>query len=121
MAGSGATERKEENGQSCCLCQSITACVKLYKHFLTDLRGDSYEPKGASPSISNHLFAMYHARVDDKDKRTILRSFQPTDSTCSSRCRLCEIKTIVIFVAVAVKVRNGVLVGTNDFNRAMLA
>ena len=50
-------------------CRSIAACVKLYKHFLTSLRSDSYEPKGVSPSIHNRLFAMYHARVDEDDKK----------------------------------------------------
>ena len=28
-------------------------------------------PKGVSPSISSGLFAMYHARVDDEDKKII--------------------------------------------------
>ena len=50
-------------------CRSIAACVKLYKHFITSLRSDSYEPKGVSPSIHNRLFAMYHARVDEDDKK----------------------------------------------------
>ena len=63
-------------------CRSIAACVKLYKHFLTSLRSDSYEPKGASPSIPSRLFAMYHARVDEDDKKEILAVFQPTDGTC---------------------------------------
>ncbi len=63
-------------------CRSIAACVKLYKHFLTSLTSDSYEPKGASPSIPYRLFAMYHARADEDDKKTILAAFQPTDGTC---------------------------------------
>lgn len=63
-------------------CRSIAACTKLYKHFLTCLRSDSYDPKGASPSIPNRLFAMYHARVDEEDKKAILGAFQPADGTC---------------------------------------
>ena len=41
----------------------------LYQVVQKLLRSDSYYPKGASPSISNRLFAMYHARVDDEDNR----------------------------------------------------
>ena len=63
-------------------CRSISACTKLYKHFLTCLRSDSYEPRGASQAISNRLFAMYHARVDEDDKKAILEAFQPGDSKC---------------------------------------
>ena len=63
-------------------CRSISACTKLYKYFLTCLRNDSYEPRGASQSICNRLFAMYHARVDEDDKKTILEAFQPGDSKC---------------------------------------
>lgn len=82
MACSGATERKKELAKTFVFCRSIAACIKLYKHFLTYLRSESYEPKGAAPSISNRLFAMYHARVDEEDKKSILSAFQPTDSTC---------------------------------------
>lgn len=63
-------------------CRSIAACIKLYKHFLTYLRDDSYEPKGATHMISNRLFAMYHARVDDDDRQTILSVFRCSDSVC---------------------------------------
>ena len=42
-------------------------------------------------------------------------------TTGSLRRRLREINAFVAFDAVAVKARNGVLVGINDFNWAMLA
>ena len=64
-------------------CRSIAACVKLYKFFLSYLRSESYEPKeGASQKISQRLFAMYHARVDERDKELILSSFKPENSIC---------------------------------------
>ena len=38
--------------------------------------------RGVSPSIHNRLFAMYHARVDEDDKKATLAAFQPTEGTC---------------------------------------
>ena len=73
-------QRERRNlGKTIVFCRSIAACVKLYKHFLTC---DSYNPHGASPSVPNRLFAMYHARVDEEDKKAILSAFQPADGTC---------------------------------------
>ena len=48
-------------------CRSINRCASLYKMILTQLREESYEPCGSMPSITNRLFAMYHARVRDYD------------------------------------------------------
>ena len=56
-------------------CKSITSCVALYKYFLTELREDSYEPPRSTPSTNTRLFAMFHARIDEEDKETILKSF----------------------------------------------
>ena len=75
-------DKRQDLDKTLVFCRSISACTKLYKHFLTCLRSDSYEPRGASQSISNRLFAMYHARVDEDDKKTILEAFQPGDSKC---------------------------------------
>lgn len=76
-------QRERKNlAKTIVFCHSIAACVKLYKHFLTCLRSDSYDPKGASPSIPNCLFDMYHDRVDEEDKKAKLHTFQSAAGTC---------------------------------------
>ena len=75
-------KERKKSAKTIVFCRSIAACVKLYKHFLTSLRSESYEPVGAPPSILNRVFAMYHARVDNEDKKAILNAFQPVDSVC---------------------------------------
>ena len=61
-------------------CRSITTCSKLYKFFLTELRENSYEPPNSKPCIKTRLFAMFHSRVDDQDKKTIMSSVK--DGSC---------------------------------------
>ena len=61
-------------------CRSITTCSKLYKFFLTELCENSYEPPNSKPCIKTRLFAMFHSRVDDQDKKTIMSSVK--DGSC---------------------------------------
>ena len=63
-------------------CRSIASCVKLYKYLLTQLREDSYEPKGTAQSIKCRLFAMFHSRLDDEVKEKVLHSFKLVHGTC---------------------------------------
>lgn len=65
-------------------CQSINSCVAIYKYFITTMRDSSYEPDGGSqPSCHNYLFAMFHARVDEDNKCSIISSFSSPYGTCS--------------------------------------
>jgi ATP-dependent DNA helicase RecQ len=63
-------------------CRSIKTCASLFKLFLSHLREKSYEPVGSELSVANRLFAMYHARIDDSDKREILASLTDPDGKC---------------------------------------
>ena len=63
-------------------CRSINTCTSLYKMFLTELREESYEPCSSTPSIACRLFAMYHARVAEVDKKQILESMVNPDGNC---------------------------------------
>ena len=59
----GATERKKELGQNYRLLSIDCSLHQVVQILLTYLRSDSYEPKGASPSIPNRLFAIYVPRL----------------------------------------------------------
>lgn len=61
---------------------SVATCANLYKLFLTSLKEESYEPLGSSPTITNRLFAMYHAKVDEYDKVQILDSVTKPVGNC---------------------------------------
>ena len=50
--------------------------------FLTELREESYEPCASPPSITARLFAMYHARVGDEDKKDIMKSIMKPNGNC---------------------------------------
>ena len=63
-------------------CRSIGTCASLYKMFITSLKENSYEPPGSHPSIKNHLFAMYHARVSDDDEKQIMDSMSDKNGIC---------------------------------------
>ena len=63
-------------------CRSIATCASLYKLFLVQLGSASYEPVGSPSVTSNRLFAMYHAKVDEEDKKEILKSMTKLDGTC---------------------------------------
>ena len=63
-------------------CRSIYTCASLYKLFITELREDSYEPYGSTSSIQNRLFAMYHARISEDDKKQILESMVKPSGNC---------------------------------------
>ena len=63
-------------------CLSISTCTNLYKLFLSILKEGSYHPLGSPPTTENRLFAMFHARIDEDDKKTILKSLLLADGTC---------------------------------------
>ena len=63
-------------------CRSISSCTTLYKYFATSLKGKSYNPIGSAPTTENRLFAMYHARIDENDKRAILKSLTTSGGSC---------------------------------------
>jgi hypothetical protein len=46
----------------------------LYTFFSTDLKEESYNAMGSAPTTENHPFDMSHARIDDNDKHTLLKS-----------------------------------------------
>ena len=63
-------------------CQSIQTCAQLYKLFLTTLQERSYANPSLPFEISNRLFAMFHSRVDKKDKEMILDCMKDPNSAC---------------------------------------
>ena len=63
-------------------CRSIKTCASLFKLFLSHLQEKSYEPIGSEISVSNRIFAMYHARIDDADKNEILSSLKDPAGKC---------------------------------------
>ena len=56
-------------------CRSITTCANLYKMFIVEMKEESYEPIGAIPRTKSRLFAMYHSKIDEIDKKEIMESF----------------------------------------------
>ena len=63
-------------------CRSIKTCALLYTLFLSHLKGQSYDPVGSDVCVTNRLFAMYHAKIDDSDKDSILSSLGDTNGKC---------------------------------------
>ena len=61
-------------------CKSIDVCSQLYCHFDVTLKERGYV--GANISVKYCLFAMYHAKITDVEKRTILQSFQNVNGHC---------------------------------------
>lgn len=57
-------------------------CASLYKLFLSHLKDQSYDPVGSKVCIANRLFAMYHAKIDDTDKDSILSSLRDVNGKC---------------------------------------
>ena len=63
-------------------CRSITMCTQLYKLFLSELQEHSYDPPSSTPDIQRRLFAMFHAKIDDKDKAKIMDSVRNPAAAC---------------------------------------
>ena len=63
-------------------CRSISTCTNLYKLFISVMKEESYHPLGSLPTTENRLFAMFHARIDEDDKKSILKSLVQTDGIC---------------------------------------
>ncbi len=63
-------------------CRSISTCTNLYKLFISVLKEESYHPLGSPPTTETRLLAMFHARIDDNDKKAILKSLVATEGTC---------------------------------------
>lgn len=63
-------------------CRSISTCTNLYKLFICVLKEESYHPLGSPPTTENRIFAMFHARIDEDDKKTILKSLVQSDGIC---------------------------------------
>ena len=63
-------------------CRSISTCTNLYKLFICLLKEESYHPLGSSPTTENRLFAMFHAQIDEDDKKAILKSLLVAGGTC---------------------------------------
>ena len=63
-------------------CRSILTCSNLYKYFLAELREQSYLSTATEPDISHRLFAMFHSRVDEEDKASIIDSMKKSDGAC---------------------------------------
>ena len=64
-------------------CRSINSCVAIYKYFITTMQDSSYVFDGEpQPSCRNRLFAMFHARVDEEDKESIISSFSSQSGIC---------------------------------------
>lgn len=63
-------------------CRSIQTCAQLYKFFLTSLQEHSYDNPSLPFGIPNRLFAMFHSRVDKKDKEMILDSMKDPNGAC---------------------------------------
>lgn len=61
-------------------CQSIAACAQLYTLFDMSLKDSGYV--GSDRKASTCLFAMYHAKVTDAQKVSILDSFSVANGCC---------------------------------------
>ena len=64
-------------------CRSINSCIAIYKYFITSMQDSSYVfDEESQPSCRNRLFAMFHARVDEEDKQSIISSFSSPYGIC---------------------------------------
>ena len=61
-------------------CQSIEACAKLYCHFDITLQDKGYVD--ADCRVKDCIFAMFHAKISDEHKATILQSFSNVQGIC---------------------------------------
>ena len=61
-------------------CQSIDSCAKFYRLFVSALQDDGYV--GGERQASNCLFAMFHAKITDVQKASILESFAKPHGFC---------------------------------------
>ena len=55
-------------------CRSIARCALMYQTFDLGLKEDGYVPRGKF-GIVCALFAMYHAKITDNEKKLVLESF----------------------------------------------
>ena len=64
-------------------CRSLHACASLYKLFVVNLReAEGYEPIESAPDVSKRLFAMYHSKISESDKKGILTSLKNEKGVC---------------------------------------
>ena len=76
-------EKRELLDRVIVYCRSIDHCTALYLLFYSFLGSSSYSPdNGANNCTSNRLFAMYHSRVDESDKKAILESMSDPSGSC---------------------------------------
>ena len=61
-------------------CRSILSCSELYSFFDYNLKDDGYVTKVAK--LENALFGMYHAKITDHEKSTLIKSFTEADGSC---------------------------------------
>ena len=75
----------KEKGCNCdkvlIFCQKIDDCVKLYQFFATALVDCAFIPPGEC-ILQNALFGMFHAKITNKDKDILLRSYSDPDGKC---------------------------------------
>lgn len=64
-------------------CRSIARCALMYQTLDLGLKEDGYVPRGKF-GIACALFAMYHAKITDNEKKLVLESF----SVAGGNCRL---------------------------------
>lgn len=63
-------------------CHSLHTCASLYKLFAVNLQEESYEPIGSKPDVSKCLFAMYHSKIEEAEKKKILHSLRDEGGVC---------------------------------------
>lgn len=62
-------------------CRSIDDCARFYQVFDFNMQDEGYVPKGVK-DVKNAMFGMFHAKVTDYEKSTLLESFSNTDGVC---------------------------------------
>ena len=73
--------KKEECKKVIIYCRRVDDCATLYQSFAIALRADGYSPSGEC-DLRNALFGMFHAKIVDADKETLLKSFCKPDGKC---------------------------------------
>lgn len=61
-------------------CRSVASCSQLYSFFDFHLKVDGYVTKIAR--LENALFGMYHAKITDVEKSTLMQSFSEASGSC---------------------------------------
>jgi ATP-dependent DNA helicase RecQ len=61
-------------------CQSIASCSELYSFFDLKLQEAGYVQ--GLLKLENAMFGMYHAKITDGEKKTLLKSFTETNGYC---------------------------------------